>query len=134
MKVINIVSVTVISLLLVNLMACSPKKTATEKFLKLTVVEMNKKCPMMVDKVTRLDSTNTQGTTLNYYYTLLNADKSMGDFSKAEQPIAAQILSQVKTNPQMKGFRDNDVTLGYNYMDKNGNHLFEIKVTPEQYK
>lgn len=134
MKVVNIVSVTIISFLLINLLGCTPKNEATEKFLKLTVMEMNKKCPQMMDEITRLDSTNTKGTTLNYYYTLLNVNKDMGDFSKVKEQLSSQIVPLVKTNPQMKGFRDNNVTLGYIYMDKNANLLFEIKVTPEQYK
>lgn len=134
MKVINIIYVAIISFLLINLMGCTPKNEATEKFLKLTVLEVNKKCPQMVDEITRLDSTNTKGTTLNYYYTLLNVNKDMGDFSKVKEQLSSQIVSLVKTNPQMKVFRDNNVTLGYIYRDKDINPLFEIKVTPERYK
>lgn len=44
------------------------------------------------------------------------------------------VLNFVKTNPQMKMLRDNNLTLNYFYKDKNGVYLFQIPVTPDQYK
>ena len=44
------------------------------------------------------------------------------------------ILQNAKTNPGMKLFRDNRVTLNYYYSDKNGEYVTEYIVKPEMYE
>lgn len=94
---------------------------------------LSEKCPVMVDDITRLDSVRSEGLVLNYFYTLVDADKDMGDFAGVRPQIEAQILEQVKTNPDMKALRESRVTFGYIYYDRNGKRLFEFKITPGQY-
>ena len=39
-----------------------------------------------------------------------------------------------KTNPNMKDYKNNKVTMSYNYRDKNGVFTLKINVTPEMYE
>ena len=109
-------------------------KPSVEEQLRMLSSGLSGKCPMMVDDITRIDSVRSEGIVLTYYYTLTGVDKGMGDFSEAGKQISGQILEQVKTNPEMKTLRESQVTFGYVYYDQNGNLLFELEITPEQYK
>ena len=44
------------------------------------------------------------------------------------------ILNVVKTNPDLKIYREHKVTMAYNYVDKKGVFLFKIMITSEKYK
>jgi hypothetical protein len=97
--------------------------------------ELNKTCPIYVDRETRLDNTEArQGMTLVYNYTLVNMmleDINIPDISTRLRP---QIVNHFKTSNEMKRCRDMKVTFIYKYKDKTGRFAFEIKVTPEDYR
>ena len=89
---------------------------------------------MMVDEVTRLDSTEIgSDKTFIYYYTLTNKEKTDKDLEEMKKFLTYQIIHNVRTNEQLKTMRDNGVNVRYNYQDKNLEHLFEINVTKEDY-
>lgn len=97
--------------------------------------ELNKDCPVMLDQETRLDSASVPSeNNFMYHYTLVNWVKDSIDanaFKSAMEPI---ILESVKTNPEMKIYRENKTTMAYSYYDRNGNFLTEIKITADQYQ
>lgn len=107
---------------------------SAEKILQKTSAEANKSCPIMVDELTRLDKTVVKDKTLTYIYTLINVEDNMGDFSEVKKEMDSQLIELVKKNPDMKSLRDLKVTFIYSYKDKNGKELFDITITPEQYK
>ena len=47
--------------------------------------------------------------------------------------IRPNIIENVKNSPDLKFYRDNNITLDYKYYDKNGKFALEISVTPEIY-
>lgn len=97
--------------------------------------EINKNCPIMVDSETRLD--NSVGGIKNdiiYNYTFVNYNKSDLDLLELENNIRPNIVEGVRTNPDLKGFRDNKVTMKYRYKDKNVLFLFDIVITPQDYE
>ncbi|MCF8713704.1 zinc ribbon domain-containing protein [Joostella atrarenae] len=97
--------------------------------------EINKTCPFMVDQDTRLDnSVVLPNNTLQYNYTLVNLEKSELNIDEFKSNIEPNIINSVKTNPDMADFRKNEVTLKYDYKDKKGVFLLNIKVTPDDYK
>lgn len=97
--------------------------------------EMNKNCPFMVDAETRLDNTMAgEGETFYYNFTLVNLKKSDINTDRFESIMKPQILNVIKTNPDMKYLRDNDVTFIYNYKDESSVHVTSIKYTPEDYR
>jgi hypothetical protein len=96
--------------------------------------ELNEYCPIMVDKETRLDNAMAlPGNIIQYHYTLVNMEKAKTDISQLDDKLSPTIINIVKTNPDMKIFRDQKATVGYYYKDKNGEFLFEVLVTPDLY-
>lgn len=97
--------------------------------------ELNKSCPIMVDAETQLDNTVAlPDNTFQYNYTLVSMERATLDISELENYLQPIILNNIKTNPDLKTFRDNDVIMAYNYKDKNGEHLFKLTFKPENYK
>lgn len=107
---------------------------SAEKILQKTSAEVNKSCPIMVDEITRLDKTATKDKTLTYLYTLINVEENMSDFSDVKKEMNGQLIELVKNNPDLKALRNLGITFIYSYKDKNGVSLFDITITPEQYK
>ncbi len=96
--------------------------------------ELNKSCPMMVDAETQLDNAVAlPGNKFQYNYTLINYSTEEIDLKQLKSSIEPGILNNVRTNPDLKSYRDNNVTMVYNYKDKASNHLFKIEVTPDKY-
>jgi hypothetical protein len=97
--------------------------------------ELNKSCPIMVDAETQLDNAVAlPDNTFQYNYTLVSMERASVDISELENYLQPTILNNIKTNPDLKTFRDNDVIMAYNYKGKNGEHLFKLTFKPENYK
>lgn len=97
--------------------------------------EINKRCPMMVDKDTQIDNViYLPDNTFQYNYTLLNYKKSTTDTIELINYLTPVLLNQAKTNPGMKAFLATKVNLSYCYKDKSGIYLFRILLTPNQYE
>lgn len=99
-----------------------------------TATALNKTCPMMVDEYTRLDNgVALPDRTFQYNYTLVK--NTIEEINAADiESMEGQFANTIKTSPDMKYFRDNDVTINYNYADKNGVFITKISITPEEYK
>jgi len=110
-------------------------KPTIDKVLIKMAGEMNKTLPMMLDSDTRLDNVMAlPNKTVMYSYTLVNGENGMIDTIALKNYLEPNIINTIKTDPGMKYFRENSITQQYRYKDKNGNYLFSIVATPEQYK
>ena len=106
-----------------------------ESVLKNAALELNKQTPMQIDQYSRLDSASTIGkTNFVYHYTLNDIVKSEVNIDTVDKYIRPNIIENVKSNPDLKVFRDNNVTLDYKYYDKNGEFALDVSVTPELYR
>ncbi|MCD8043890.1 MAG: hypothetical protein LUH10_12580 [Tannerellaceae bacterium] len=112
-----------------------------DKKLQVASKLFNKACPVMVDDDTRLDNTEVfPGKIFRYNYTLVNL--SIEDMEALNEETRNMVISQmeeyilnaVRTENDLKEFRDNDVTMEYNYHDKNGNPFHMFTFTPDSYK
>lgn len=96
--------------------------------------ELNKNCPITIDRDTRLDNVITfPDRTFQYNYTLTSIEKKGVNSIELKTYLTPKIIEGVRSSPDMKEFRENDVTVNYNYRDKNGTFLFKIGVTPQDY-
>jgi len=97
--------------------------------------ELNKHCPSMIDPETRLDKVNALAdNSLEFNYTLIFRDKdsvSIGNLKNYMEPV---ILNKIKTSPTLRKYLNKDLTWVYSYNDKNGDFIFKITYTPEQFK
>ncbi len=109
-------------------------KSFDEQMMKIAS-EFNKHCPIMVDKETRIDNAVAlPENTFQYNYTLINLVRSEIDTSLFSASIKQNILNTIKTNPDLKPFRDNNAKMAYNYKDKNGIFIYKFVFGPKDYK
>ena len=96
--------------------------------------ELNKSCPMMIDKETQFDNAVAMpNKVFQYNYTLVNMIKGKVDTVAIRNYIIPIATNNARTNPDMKYQRENNITLRYYYMDKNREYLFSFAITPDQY-
>ncbi len=89
----------------------------------------------MVDKETRLDNAIALPNNIfQYNYTLINIDKSQIDEATVKNAMTPGLINNVKTNPELRLYREHKTTLAYNYRDKNGSFILKISVTPDLYQ
>jgi len=111
------------------------KAPTFDKTMMQAASQINQSCPIMVDQETRLDNAVAMpGKIFQYNYTLVNLAKDSINISGLESYIKPMILNNVKTNPDMKSFRDNKITMTYTYKDKDGVFITRIEITPEMYE
>jgi hypothetical protein len=96
--------------------------------------ELNKKLPMMVDGQTRLDQVSAKTGTLIYSYSLPNQNKGDVDFSALQKILRPNIIANYQDNQTMKELRKWNVSLDYQYKDKNGESIGEILVTTKDFE
>ena len=124
---------TIYFLVLIGIIIFTQCSGSVESQLQSAAKETNKECPVMRDQWTRLDSCSVEGSsTFKYYFSILQI--VVTDTTKLKSQIKPQIIETVKIHPSTRIFRDNDVTLVYKYSDDNGQYLFTITATPEDYK
>ena len=105
-----------------------------DKVMMQMVSEINKTCPIMVDKETQFDNAIAlPDRVLLYNYTLVNLNKAEINPDTVKKYIEPGIINTVKTNPDMKTLRENKTTFIYNYKDKTGLFVLKITVTPAMY-
>jgi|SRR5690554_4396715 len=105
-----------------------------DKVMMQAASELNKNCPIMVDGMTRLDNAVAlPNRILQYNYTLINWIKDSVDINAFKDHMQPMILNNVKTNPDLKMYRDNRTTLDYNYKDMNGVFIVKISIKPIDY-
>jgi len=110
-------------------------KKDLESELKSAALELNKQTPMQVDQFSRLDSASTKGkTNFIYHYTLIDLEKSEVNLDTVNKYIRPNLIENIKSSPELKVYRDNNITMDYKYYDKSGVFVTKISVTPELYK
>ena len=111
------------------------KSISIDDKLVLMANELNKKAPIVVDKDTRFDNVNALlDKTVQYNYTLINYLKKDIDINQLKINLRLPILNYIKTNPDLKFFTDNKVTMEYVYKDKVGVFLFKLQFKYNDYK
>lgn len=119
------------------LTSCS-KENKIDDDLKEVAANINKTTPQILADGVRLDSVSAQpGKIFRYNYTLTDDAKEgvspqqIETFKTSAKEGALQVI---KTSPEIKEFRDNNVTMVYTYYDKDGKKTTDFKITPEEYK
>ena len=105
-----------------------------DAMLRITAEKINERCPMMVDKNTRMDNVAAlSNKTVLYNYTMIN--NLVDDFTDEyfENEFGPILINQVKTNPGLSSWRENNVTFKYHYSDKDGVSIKQYTITPEMY-
>lgn len=97
--------------------------------------EFNKTCPMAVDEYTTLKNVVAlPNKTIQYNYVLVGINKADVKLDTIQKYFFPTVLENVKTNPGMQLFRENEVTINYYYSDQNGAFVTQYVVKPEMYQ
>lgn len=105
-----------------------------DKVMMQAASKINESCPIMIDQDTRLDNVIAlPDNILQYNYTLVHWVKDSIDLKAFEDHMQPMILNNVRTNPDLKIYRDNRTTMAYNYRDMNGEFITKISITADQY-
>lgn len=106
-----------------------------EKEFSKNIFKMNENCPMAVDEFVTLDSiTQIDTKTVQYNHTLVQFTKAEVDLDTVNKYIFSAVLENIKTNPDLKLFRENQVSFNYYYNDKEGIFIYNYQVKPEMYE
>lgn len=119
------------------LTSCKKERTIDDD-LKEVAASINKTAPQILTEGVRLDSVSAQpGKIFKYNYTLTDDIKenvSPEEIETFKANAKDGALKVIKTSPDIKEFRDNDVTMIYVYYDKNGKQTADFKIAPSEYK
>ena len=133
-KSISIAIGLVVGLLVVFLVKQLLFTPSFDKAMMQAASKINESCPMMVDQDTRLDNAIAlPDNTFQYNYTLVNLVKDSTDIPAFQNYMQPVILNNIKTNPDLKVYRDYKVTMTYDYKDMNGIFVTKISIKPDQY-
>lgn len=130
-KFLLILSVSVIGFIFTQ---CSNKNSAVDEHLKVAATALNERCPMTIDPETRLDSAKAHPEKLFVFHYSLLVDGAFMDTVVFKSAMASSLINNVMTNKDMAYYRDNEVTLYYQYNDENKKYLCRIAITPKDYK
>lgn len=103
--------------------------------LKEAAMEVNKTCPQVIDKETRLDSVTVHDqNTFRYNYTLIDQQKDSMDVEMFVLSVEPLMIDNAKNNTELSLFRENQVTLEYVFRDASQQFVTRITITPERYQ
>jgi hypothetical protein len=96
---------------------------------------MNKTCPSMIDPETRLDNVVAfEKNNLQFNYTLIYQTRDSLSIPSLKNYMEPLILDKIKNSGTLRKFLDKNLTWIYSYNDKNGDFIFKVTYTPEQFK
>jgi hypothetical protein len=106
-----------------------------DKIMLKSVNEINKNCPIQVDKITRLDNVMTHpDNVFQFNYTLINKVKDSVDVEKYRNYIKPITLNKIVSDTEFNFCRRHKTTFSYCYYDKNGTFIFKFEITPKDYE
>ena len=122
-------------LLCLAAIGCSRSDNSFDKQLLQTAEEINKNCPIMVDKHTRLDNTlGGPGRRFTYNYTFVNFSADDLDKDEFISRMKLNMVNNIKTNKDMEALRNKNVKMIYVYKSKDQKEFARIVVSPSDYK
>ena len=128
----------IVAIVFLGLAACSGgnKQQQLEK----VAQRIDATCPQMLDAVSRLDKVEAlPGLVIKSSATLMGIDKASFDAYVSEDSgflgmMKQQMVEFTRADRGSAEVRRLDATLVYSFNDEAGENLFEITITPEEYK
>jgi hypothetical protein len=110
------------------------KKVSYEDVLKKNAEAMNRKCPIIVEKDVRLDSTSAgPGKRFTYYYTMLAQTRDSMDVKSFEDRLRPGLTNNLRTNESLDLIRKNRADVDYRFFDRKGRLILDIGIKSEDY-
>jgi len=134
-RLIVLVISAIVALSLTLVLFYSFKDPVADKEMTELIAKYNENCPLIIQDGIQLESVNLpKEKVVQYNLSLVNVKKETAEIDVIKKNIEESLISTTKENPGLKVFRDNNYTLIYNYKDLKNEYLFEVVITPQQYK
>jgi|SRR5664279_3161270 len=105
-----------------------------DKEVRKFVKGMNKTCPTMVDPETRLDKVLAfADNNLQFNYTLVHMIKDSLPIPRLKSYMEPVIFNKIKSTGSLRKLLNKKLTWIYSYNDKNGDFIFKVTYTPDQF-
>ena len=125
----------IVALSLTLVLFYSFKDPVADKEMTELIAKYNENCPLIIQEGIQLESVSLpKEKVVQYNLTLVNVKKETAEIDVIKKNIEESLISTTKENPGLKVFRDQNYTLIYNYKDLKNEYLFEVVITPQQYK
>ena len=98
------------------------------------VYDLNKKGPMWIDSVTEFVSAAVTKNKTIQYNMLLKIDRNEYDLGTLKIAFEKHTLENLEKNPSYNEFKENEITIIYDYSDMKKDFLFQVELTPDKYK
>ena len=132
--ILAVIAILCLVVLIFSILKFTNKFGHIDKQLQQEAREKNRTCPQNVDQETRLDNTAAMpGNIFQYNYTLIRRMKDSIQIKDLRAYLEPSILKNIRTNPDLRYQRDNNVIFNFNYKDKLGVFVLKISITPEMY-
>jgi len=106
----------------------------TERFLRRTVVRINRSTPERVDAHTVLDSvTYIAPNTLRYCYTLSLGELTPRECSDLKAALREVLPDRIRGEAGLTELRNKGTAFEYSYNDPAGKPLFEVRIEANEY-
>ena len=110
-----------------------PEFSLNEKMIK-AANEINSHAPIIIDSATRFDNVNAlQGDVFQYNYTLTTLERTEVDTILLKTTGRESMIQQMKQDPRISVFRENNIEVRLRYSDKNGADIMTISILPGEY-
>ena len=123
-----------VAIISVNIASHYFSKPSAEKEIAELIAKTNKSLPEMVGSEIRLDSLTSKSNTLQYNCTFVNIEKQDLNVEDVKKELQEKVLHDLKTRQGLEAFKKNNITISYNYNDKNKENICKDTVTADQYK
>ena len=134
-RLIVLVISAIVALSLTLVLFYSFKDPVADKEMTELIAKYNENCPLIIQEGIQLESVSLpKEKVVQYNLTLVNVKKETAEIDVIKKNIEESLISTTKDNPGLKVFRDQNYTLIYNYKDLKNEYLFEVVITPQQYK
>ena len=131
-KIIFIFSVLLLSF---SFIQCNSKEKVLNKKLEEIAVNLNKSTPIMLDQYTRFEEALVmEGNKFRYRYTVLNTSNPDSLVEHGLESLKENIGKEFSSNPDLRIFKENNVTIEYVYNDENGRTIRSLQIVPEDYQ
>ena len=98
-------------------------------------VNLNMSAPVMLDQYTRFEEASViQGNIFRYRYTVLNTSNPDSLVENGLQSLKENIEKEFSSNPDLRIFKENNVTIEYVYNDENGRTIRSLQITSERFR
>lgn len=95
---------------------------------------LNDKTPEIVDENWRADSViGSLGKKLTFYYSLINHSIDEVDPKKLQKDMSLTLENRADTTIIIKYLLSRGISVIYDFKDKDGNHITDVKITPSDY-